>query len=407
MSAPKAGGVRKIRPRDDARGANGEPRRPPPAAAGPDLDAEAEALTEPEGDFDAGAPRRPMKLGMVVNDIQTEENGYTTTRLAVTAINRGHEVWIMSVGDLASDPDDTVRARARRAPRSRYASTESYLRDLQGKSAVAERISVDDLDVLLLRNDPAQDIVTRPWAAQAAILFGRVAMRHGVIVLNDPNGLAKAANKMYFQMFPEEVRPRTLITRSRDEIKDFARAEGGTIVLKPLAGSGGSGVFLVRPEDLPNLNQMIDAVSRDGYVIAQEYLPRAADGDMRLFVMNGQPLRCKGRYAAFRRVRSGGDMRSNIHAGGKLARAVVDDTALRVAEVVRPKLVQDGMFLVGLDIVGDKLMEINVFSPGGLGSAQKFEGANFSVAVIEALERKAQYMQFYRRNFDNVEMAVL
>jgi glutathione synthase len=348
-----------------------------------------------------------MKLGIVVNDIQTEETGYTTTRLAVTAINHGHEVWVTSVGDLAYDPDEAVRARARRAPRSRYATSQSYLRDLQGRSAICERVTVDELDVLLLRNDPAQDVVKRPWAAGAAIIFGRVALRHGVIVLNDPNGLAKATNKMYFQLFPEEVRPRTLITRDREEIKSFAAEQGGAIVLKPLAGSGGSGVFLIRPEDLPNINQMIDAVSRDGYVIAQEYLTRAADGDMRLFVMNGEPLRYKGKYAAFRRVRSGGDMRSNIHAGGRLAAAEVDETALHVAEVVRPKLVQDGMFLVGLDIVGDRLMEINVFSPGGLGSAQKFEGVNFCKAVIEALERKVQYMQFYRRNFDNVEMAVL
>ena len=152
---------------------------------------------------------------------------------------------------------------------------------------------------------------------------------------------------------------------------------------------------------------MIDAVSRDGYVIAQEYLAAAAEGDMRLFIMNGRPLRCNGRYAAFRRARSGGDMRSNIHAGGKLHKAEVDEQALRIAEIVRPKLVQDGMFLVGLDIVGDKLMEINVFSPGGLGSAQKFEKVNFSRFVIDALERKAQYMQFYGRNFDNVDMCTL
>ena len=115
-------------------------------------------------------------------------------------------------------------------------------------------------------------------------------MRHGVVVLNDPNGLAKAMNKMYFQLFPEEVRPRTLITRDHEEIKAFAKEEGGNIVLKPLQGSGGSGVFLVNPDDKSNLNQMIDAVSRDGFVICQEYLPAAEEGDMRLFVMNGRPI---------------------------------------------------------------------------------------------------------------------
>jgi glutathione synthase len=152
---------------------------------------------------------------------------------------------------------------------------------------------------------------------------------------------------------------------------------------------------------------MIDAVSRDGYVIAQEYLPAAAEGDTRLFLMNGVPLKYKGRYAAFRRVRTGEDMRSNIHAGGRLRQAVIGDAELRLAEIVRPKLVQDGMFLVGLDIVGDKLMEINVFSPGGLGSAQKFEKVNFAHAVIGGLERKVEYMKYYRRNFNNEEMATL
>jgi glutathione synthase len=291
--------------------------------------------------------------------------------------------------------------------KQKYASSESFVQELQGKKAVRERITVDDLDVLMLRNVPSDDFLSRPWAATVATEFGRLATRHGVIVVNDPNGLAKAGSKMYFQLFPEEVRPRTLITRDREEIKAFAKAEAGTIVLKPLQGSGGASVFLVRPDDVPNLNQMIDAVSRDGFVIAQQYLPAAAEGDMRLFVMNGRPLRVKGKYAAFRRVRRGGDMRSNIHAGGRLAEAEVGDTALRIAEIVRPKLVQDGMFLVGLDIVGDKLMEINVFSPGGLGSAQKFTKINFNRHVIEALDRKAQYMRFYGRNFDNVDMCTL
>jgi glutathione synthase len=348
-----------------------------------------------------------MRLGLVVNDVMTEQTGYTTSRLGVAAINMGHEVWVMGVGDLAYDPDDRINARAVRVSKTKYKSTEVYLKDLQGKNAIRERISVDDLDVVLLRNDPSVDAISRPWAASAGILFGRVAIRRGVIVLNDPNGLAKAMTKMYFQTFPEEVRPRTLITRDRAEIKEFARDEGGTIVLKPLQGSGGQSVFLVRPDDVPNLNQMIDAVSRDGYVIAQEYLPAAAEGDTRMFLMNGQPLRYKNKYAAFRRVRSGGDMRSNIHAGGHLREVDIGPEALHIAEIVRPKLVVDGMFLVGLDIVGDKLMEINVFSPGGLGSAQKFAGVNFSRAVIHGLERKVQYMEFYQRNFENVEMATL
>lgn len=347
-----------------------------------------------------------MRIGFVVNDVNTEEPKFTTMRLGQAAVNRGHEVWIIGVGDFAYDPDGMIRARAKSVPKTKYGTSDSFTADLKGKNCVDRRITIDELDAIMLRNVPSDDYLQRPWAATAAAEFARTAMRNGVIVLSDPNGLAKASSKMYFQLFPEDVRPRTLITRDRDEIKHFANEEG-KIVIKPLQGSGGASVFLVRQEDIPNLNQMIDAVSRDGFVIAQEFLPAAEQGDMRLFVMNGRPLRVKGKYAAFRRVRSGGDMRSNIHAGGKKAAADIDETALRIAEIVRPKLVQDGMFLVGLDIVGDKLMEINVFSPGGLGSAQQFAKVNFSVSVIEAIERKVQYMHFYGRNFDNVDMCTL
>ncbi len=348
-----------------------------------------------------------MRLGFMVNDINTEQTGYSTTRLAMAAINRGHEVWVIGSGDFAYDVDEKIHARARSVTKKKYLSSDVYLAELQGKKAKQERITVDDLDILMLRNDPSTDTGFRSWAQTSGIIFGRAAMRHGVIVLNDPNGLAKAMNKMYFQLFPEEVRPRTLITRDRDEIKKFAQDEGGNIVLKPLQGSGGTGVFLVKKDDMANLNQMIEAVSRDGYIIAQEYLTAAAEGDTRLFLMNGEPLKFKGKYAAFRRVRTGDDMRSNIHAGGKLRQAEITDAHLRLAEIVRPKIVLDGMFLVGLDIVGDKLMEINVFSPGGLGSAQKFEKVNFSHAVIAAMERKVEYMSYYKRSFDNVEMAIL
>jgi len=348
-----------------------------------------------------------MKIGFVVNDVMTEGKGYTTTRLGMAAINQGHEAWVMGVGDLEYDPTDKVRARARSVSRKSYKSAEIYLSELQGPKAKEERITVDDLDVLMLRNDPSEDTTKRPWAMSAGIIFGRMAMNNGVIILNDPNGLAKATNKMYFQAFPEEVRPATLITRDRKEVRAFAKEHGGNVVLKPLQGSGGQGVFLVKKDDMSNLNQIVETLTRDGFVIVQEYLPAAEAGDTRLFLMNGQPLRYKGKYAAFRRIRTGDDMRSNVSAGGSIAKADITDVDLRIAEIVRPKLVADGMFLVGLDIVGNKLMEINVFSPGGLGSAQRFEKVNFTLAVLEALQRKVQYGEFYRRKFNNLEMATL
>ncbi len=348
-----------------------------------------------------------MRIGIMVNDVATEKSAYTTIRLAMTATNRGHEVWFIGLGDFAYDADELVRARATAAPQRKFKATNAYLSALQGPRALHSRITVDDLDVLLLRSDPAEESRKRPWAQTAGIDFGRIAMRHGVVVLNDPNGLSKALNKMYFQTFPSEVRPATIITRDNTEIREFVEEQGGWAVIKPVQGSGGQGVFLVKPESRSNLNQMVDALTRDGYVIAQEYLPKAAEGDTRLFMMNGAPLKRKGHYAAFRRVRKGDDLRSNISAGGEIQRAEIDDTALRVAEIVRPKLVADGMFLVGLDVVGDKLMEVNVFSPGGLGSSQKFERVNFAHTVIDSLETKVRYMEDYQRRFSNIQLNTL
>jgi glutathione synthase len=348
-----------------------------------------------------------VRLGIVTNDIGELGHQFATTRLAWTAADRGHTVWMISVGDLSYDPDEHIRAVGRRAiGKRRWRSGQPYLEALRGDRSVREELVVDELDALLLRENPGKD-AHRPWARTAGLLYGRLAAERGVLVVNDPDGLGRATSKMYLQEFPDVVRPRTLVSRDRDALRRFVEAEGGPVVLKPLVGSGGKDVFLVHPEDLANLNQIIEVISRDGFVIAQEYLPKAAEGDTRLVLMNGEPLRVNGRYCAFRRVRKGGDLRSNLSAGGELAKAVVTDEMLHVADIVRPRLLQDGMFLVGLDLVGDKLMEINVFSPGGLGSAGTFEKVDFAGAVIEALEKKAEAADRYAGRLTNALLATL
>ena len=348
-----------------------------------------------------------MRIGFVVNEVQTEKAGYSTVFLAQRLHNQGHEVYFMGVGDLAYYPDGYMGATAHRAPTQKYKSEQTYLEAMQGEKRVVERVKAMDLDVLMLRNDPAAEPEGRGWAQNAGLIFGQLAIKHGVIVLNDPTSLSDAVNKMYFQHFPEAVRPRTLITRDRQEIKHFFEEQNGNIILKPLQGSGGSGVFLVKKSDATNLNQMIEAISRDGYVIAQEYLPQATEGDVRLIVVNGEALHYKGKYAALRRVNSKDDIRSNMSAGGSAQQAVVDDKMLELVELVRPKLIQDGMFMVGLDIVGDKLMEINVFSPGGLNAASAMEDVDFSIPVIKALERKVHYKKTYGDQIDNKTVAMI
>ncbi|WP_200763955.1 glutathione synthetase [Nitrosophilus alvini] len=347
-----------------------------------------------------------MRIGFVLNDVFNETLPSTTIRLALTAANMGHEVWLTDVGSFAYDPDEKIYARSVSPSRRDFKNDFDFMKHLQSKEAKKERITVDALDILFLRNDPASDY-EKPWAQHAGYIFGRTARRHGVIVLNDPDGLAKAINKMYFQHFPKIVRLKTLITRNHDEIREFYLQNNKKIILKPLQGSAGRSVFFAGPEDENNLNQMVDAVIRDGYAIAQEFFSEATKGDVRLFMMNGKPFKYRGKYAAFKRVSGKGDIRSNIHAGGHAEPAKITDKMLELAEIIRPKLVQDGMFLVGLDIVGDKLLEVNVFSPGGLHSAQKFEKVDFAEGVIHALEKKVLYKKYYHKNFDNKELNTL
>lgn len=331
-----------------------------------------------------------MRIGFVINGIDTEQAGYTTVRLALAASRMGHDVWLIGLENFSHEPDGTVSALGRAAPGKKYRTREAYLEKLRGDEGVRERIEIDGLDVLMIRNDPAEDAAERPWAMTSGILFGQLAVTRGVLVVNDPFSLANAVNKTYFQHFPEQIRPRTMISRDVDAIKAFVKEMDGSAVLKPLQGSGGAGVFLVSVEEAPNLNQMIEALARDGYIVAQEYLDEAAKGDVRVFVMNGQPLEHEGRVAAFRRKNTGSDMRSNMHAGGKAHKVQYTDEMDDLVNFVRPKLLNDGMFLVGLDIVGSKLMEVNVFSPGGLGSCQHLYDVDFTQPVIEALERKVE-----------------
>lgn len=350
-----------------------------------------------------------MRLVFVVNDIATELAGYTTTHLALAALRRGHDVRYVAVSDFALDPDDGTRAHARRAPVRRYRSADAYLAALRGRDAMRERIDLDDVDVLMLRNDPSRDALERPWARLAGVNFGRLALRHGVVVLNHPAGLMAALTKLYSHYFARDIRPATMVSRSSVDIKAFIESQGGHAVLKPLFGSGGRNVFLVRPEDGPNVNQMIEAVSRDGYVIAQEYLPQAAEGDTRVFLLDGRALTCNGHIAAVRRVRDLGerDMRSNISAGARAVKANITPAMMRIIDSVQPRLERDGMFLVGLDIAGDKLIEINVFSPGALPAAEAFEGVDFSRTVIEAMEKKTEDVRDANSELDGVCVAPL
>lgn len=348
-----------------------------------------------------------MKLTFVINDIRTEKVNFTTTRLARRAIERGHEIFWVGLGDFTYDPSGAISAHGSRPRHQVYKTDAELLADVQAADATLERVCLTKMDVILLRSDPAEELVARPWAPNSALLFAQIASKEGVIVLNDPRRLTDASNKTYFQQYPEVIRPRTCITRDPGEIKRFVKEEKGRAVIKPLQGSGGHGVFLVDEGSGQNINQMIEATLRDGYAIVQEYLPRAASGDVRMFTLNGRPLCIDGVYACLRRYSETGDGRSNISAGGSYELVEPDEDALQLAEIAGAKLRSDGMYLAGLDIVGDKMMEINVDTPGCLNMIDDLTGKDFCGTVIEDLERKVRLQREYGGRLRGHELSSL
>jgi glutathione synthase len=346
-----------------------------------------------------------MNIGFVVNQIRTEESNYDTTLLTATAVKMGHVVYLIGAGDLAYFEKGHIGAMAVKVPTKKFRNQESYLAFIQSKEAERVRIISEDLDVLFLRSNPSEDIGERVWAQSAGVVFGKLAIEHNILVLNDPYHLMNSLNKMYFQHFPEIVRPRTIITRDPDQIREFYDKEGGKVILKPLQGSGGQDVFLL--DETTNLNQIVEAIGRNGFVIAQEYLPAAKDGDTRVILMNGKILQVKGKYAAIHRTNKKGDIRSNIHAGGTAVKAQINDKILELANIVGPKLKNDGMFMAGLDIVGDKIMELNLFSPGGLWGSEQLEKEKFAQVMIASIENKVRYKKHYKEKIPNAVLATM
>lgn len=348
-----------------------------------------------------------MRIAFFVNSIESETPGYTTTALALAAVQRGHSVVYVEPGDFILRADDSLAVSVAVLPEAPYKTSEKLHAALRDAAMQKKTLAISDVDIVFLRNDPSLDATDRPWAANAGIMFGRLAAERGVIVVNDPDGLGQAQSKLYLQSFPEAVRPATLISRSITEIRAFIDKHPKGCIVKPLQGSGGKNVFHIATPADSNVNQIFEAASGAGYLIAQAYIPEAKAGDVRLFLMNGLPLMRDGAYAAFRRVPAKGDVRSNIHAAGTARKVKVTDTMLAIAEMVRPKLISDGMFLVGLDIVGDKLLEINVFTPGGLSRLAAMYTTDFAASVVVALEEKLKLRQAYGKAIANSQLATL
>ena len=347
-----------------------------------------------------------MKICFVVNSIDTETCG-TTIYLVYEAWKRKHDVYVMGVGDFSFTNDDRLSINSTYVSKSaKVKNPQEYLELLQGEKAKKDRIVATDLDVLFIRNNPTEEGTSRQWAEQAGVAFGRMMQQEGVLVLNDAYALSNAfIDKLYFEELPSEIKPASLITREKEEILKFFEDHKKKMVLKPLEGSGGRDVYLIDKNE-KNLNQIIENITQKGYVIAQEFIPEAKE-DVRVLLLNGRVMEKEGSYGIIRRVSGEGEFRSNFSQGGSADKSPLTEGIQKVVNVVGPKLIKDGLFFVGLDVVKDKLLEINVLSPGGLDHFGEIGLPDFSDQIIDSIEKKVEYKNLYHGQIENKVLATM
>jgi len=309
-----------------------------------------------------------LKIGVQmdhIRDIQIQ--GDTTFALALEAEARGHALYHF-VPDDVSMTSHQVRAKVQKL----------NVRDIEGDHftlGAAETMDLSELDVILLRQDPPFDMhyITNTHVLER--------IHPDTLVVNDPASVRNAPEKLLVMDFADMM-PATLITRSREEIEAF-RAEHGDIILKPLYGNGGAGVFHLRQDDmnLSSLLEMFASLSREP-IIAQAYLPAVREGDKRIILIDGEPV------GAINRVPAEGDARSNMHVGGKAIATELTDREREICVAIAPVLKERDFTLVGIDVIGGLMTEINVTSPTGIREIKAFGGADIAALFWDSIERK-------------------
>lgn len=349
-----------------------------------------------------------MKICFVLSDIKTETCG-TSVIILRKAHERGHQVFVMGVGDFIFHRDEDIILRCKKIPESVKGETvEEFWEQVQDDKLKSKQVPSTDMDILFLRNNPTEETSDRHWAEHSGIAFARMIQQSGVLVLNDAFAMSHAfIDKLYFEELPAEIKPNSLITRNVDDLMKFWENNGKKMVLKPLEGSGGQDVYLI-DKDKKNLNQIIETLSAKGYIIAQEFLPEVSKGDVRVVLMNGKVLEENGEKAVIRRVSTDkSEFRSNLSLGAKAKKSKYTPEMERIVALTAPKLIRDGLFFVGLDIVDDKLIEINVLSPGGLETCSDMGMPDFTNSIVDALERKMEYKKYYKNKLSNRVLATM
>jgi glutathione synthase len=289
----------------------------------------------------------------------------STFVLALEAQRRGHGLYHYLPTDLSYDRG-RIKARAR-ALQVRRKHGDHYT------WGAPEMLDLRTFDVVLMRQDPPFDL---NYVA-ATHLLERVHSQ--TLVVNDPVAVRNAPEKLFVTQFPE-LMPPTLITHDPKEIKAF-RAEHGDIVLKPIYGNGGAGVFHIDPDD-ENLNSLLDLFAQTVRepLMVQRYIPEIKQGDKRIVLIDGAPA------GAVNRIPPAGDARANLHVGGRAEKAVLSRRDLEICEALGPVLRSQGLVFVGIDVIGDWLTEINVTSPTGLQEINRFDGVALEARIWDAIE---------------------
>ncbi len=240
-----------------------------------------------------------------------------------------------------------------------------------------EAVYADACDTIFIRTDPPFD------AAYLMVTWMlSLAEAAGVHIINSPAGIRSANEKLYALAFPQ-LCPRTIVTAERQAIRAFVSAEGGQAIAKPTDGHGGYGVVKLKAGD-SNLLALLDLLTAEGRrpIVVQQYLPEAAQGDKRLLLIDGQ-LR-----GAVQRVPQGDDHRGNVHVGGRAEACGLTAADHHIATTMGSKLRADGLFFVGLDVIGDKLIEVNVTSPTLVQELRDLGKIDLAEAIIDAVEAR-------------------
>jgi len=311
-----------------------------------------------------------IKLGIVMDPIASINiKKDSSFAMLLEAQRRGYELHYMEMADLY-----LINGQAR--ARTRTLSVEQNY-DQWYTFNGEQDIELADLDVVLMRKDPPFDTEF----VYATYILER-AEEKGTLIVNKPQSLRDCNEKLFTAWFPE-LTPETLVTRNKAQLKAFWQKHSD-IILKPLDGMGGASIFRVKQDD-PNLSVIIETLTEHGsrFCMAQNFLPAIKDGDKRILVVDGEPV-----PYCLARIPAQGETRGNLAAGGRGEARPLSESDWKIARAVAPTLKEKGLLFVGLDVIGDRLTEINVTSPT---CAREIEAA-FPISItgmlMDAIEKR-------------------